>query len=56
MTKKELQKLKDRVDRIMDSVLVDMKPGWDDSVHGFNKAWDVVRDIMTEEIDRCTTD
>jgi len=52
MEKQELQKLKDRIDRILDSVLVDMKPGWDDSVHGFNKAWDVVRDIMQEEIQR----
>lgn len=55
MTKAELQRVKDRVDRILDNVLVDMQPGWDDSVHGFNKAWDVVRDVLKEEIDRCTT-
>ena len=52
MDKQELQKLKDRIDRILDNILVDMQPGWDDSVHGFNKAWDVVRDILTEEIER----
>lgn len=52
MTKAELQRLKDRIDRIANSVLCDMKPGWDDSIEGFNKAWDLVRDIFKEEIDR----
>jgi len=52
MTKIELQRLKDRIDRIANDVLCDMKPGWDDSIHGFNKAWDLVRDILSEEIGR----
>jgi hypothetical protein len=52
MTKAELQRLKDRIDTIANNVLCDMKPGWDDSIEGFNKAWDLVRDIMKEEIDR----
>ncbi len=53
MTKSELQRLKDRIDTIFNSVLCDMKPGWDDSVEGFNKAWDIARDILKEEIERC---
>lgn len=48
----ELLRLKNRIDTIMNNVLCDMKPGWDDSIEGFNKAWDVVRDILQEEIGR----
>lgn len=54
MTKTELQRLKDHFDTIFNNVLVDMKPGWDDSIEGFNKAWDIARDIFKEEIDRAT--
>lgn len=50
----ELSRLKDRFDRIFNGVLCDMKPGWDDSIHGFNKAWDLARDIFKEEIDRAS--
>jgi hypothetical protein len=50
----ELLRLKDRIDTICNNVLCDMKPGWDDSIEGFNKAWDVVRDIFQEEIGRAT--
>lgn len=52
MTKAELQHLKDRFDRIFNSVLCDMRPGWDDSIEGFNKAWDVAHDILDDEIRR----
>jgi hypothetical protein len=52
MNKTELERLKNRVDNIMNNVLCDMKPGWDDSIEGFNKAWDLVRDIFKEEIER----
>ena len=48
----ELLRLKNRVDTIMNNVLCDMRPGWDDSIEGFNKAWDIVRDIFQEEIGR----
>jgi hypothetical protein len=48
----DLTRLKDRCDRILNDVLCDMQPGWDDSIEGFNKAWDIVRDIFKEEIDR----
>ena len=48
----ELLRLKNRFDTIFNNVLCDMKPGWDDSIEGFNKAWDVARDIFQEEIGR----
>lgn len=48
----ELTRLKNRFDTIFNNVLCDMKPGWDDSIEGFNKAWDIARDIFKEEIER----
>lgn len=53
MTKSELQRIKDRVDSILNSVLCDMKPGWDDSIEGFNIAWNLVSATLKEEIGRC---
>jgi hypothetical protein len=50
----ELLRLKNRFDTIFNNILCDMKPGWDDSIEGFNKAWDVARDIFQEEIGRST--
>ena len=48
----ELLRLKNRFDTIFNNVLCDMKPGWDDSIEGFNKAWGIVNDILQEEIGR----
>lgn len=48
----ELLRIKNRFDTIFNNVLCDMKPGWDDSIEGFNKAWDIARDIFQEEIGR----
>ena len=48
----ELLRIKNRFDTIFNNVLCDMKPGWDDSIEGFNKAWGVARDIFEEEIRR----
>ena len=48
----ELLRVKNRLDTIFNNVLVDMKPGYDDSIEGFNKAWDIARDIFQEEIGR----
>lgn len=50
----ELLRIKNRFDTIFNNVLVDMKPGYDDSIEGFNKAWDLARDIFQEEIGRAT--
>ena len=52
MEKAELQSLKDRIDRVLNDVLCDMRPGRDDSIEGFNKACDIVRDIFYEELTR----
>lgn len=52
----ELLRLKNRVDTILNNVLCDIRPGWDDSIEGFNKAWDIVRDIFQEEIGRAAQD
>lgn len=48
----ELLRLKNRFDTIFNATLCDMKPGWDDSIEGFNKAWDMAREIFDEEIGR----
>ncbi len=50
----ELLRIKNRFDTIFNNVLCDMKPGWDDSIEGFNKAWGVASDIFQEEIGRAT--
>jgi hypothetical protein len=55
LNKAELERLKNRLDTIFNNVLCDMKPGWDDSIEGFNKAWDIARDIFAEEIARART-
>lgn len=54
MSKRELQTLKERIDRILDTVLGDIDRGRDYEalIEGFNKAWDVVRDILDDEINR----
>ena len=31
----ELLRLKNRIDTILNNVLCDMQPGWDDSIEGF---------------------
>lgn len=39
----ELRDIKDRVDVRLNDYLCGMKPGYDDSITGFNEAWDIVR-------------
>lgn len=43
MNHEELIKLKDRLDLRLNNTLIEMDEGWDDSIIGFNDAWDVVR-------------
>jgi len=48
---------KDRLDGRMNSHLCEMQEGWDDSIVGFNDAWDVVRAFfaeIAEQIERGT--
>ena len=46
----QIQKMKDRIDARLNDYLCEMKPNYDDSITGFNEAWDIVRDILKEEI------
>lgn len=38
-----LRKLKDKIDYRLNDYLCEMKPDYDDSITGFNEAWDIVR-------------
>lgn len=40
--------LKYSIDHRLNERLVDMKPEWDDSVTGFNEAWDIVRKVFAD--------
>jgi hypothetical protein len=46
-----LKHLKERIDYRMNDYLCEMKEGYDDSITGFNEAWDVVREIFVEARD-----
>ncbi len=46
----QIQKIKDRIDARLNNYLCEMKPNYDDSITGYNEAWDIVRDILKEEI------
>lgn len=57
MTSSEvLFKVKTRMDLQMNNALCEMKPGYDDSITGFNEAWDIVLKILAEEIARAELD
>ncbi len=47
--------LKERIDYRLNDYLCEMKEGYDDSITGFNEAWDVVRDIFKETFANATT-
>jgi hypothetical protein len=42
--------VKDRIDTRLNDYLCEMKPNYDDSIVGFNEAWDIVRKIFAEEV------
>lgn len=42
-------RVKDRIDITLNAYLCDMKPDHDDSITGFNEAWDIVRKLLTKE-------
>lgn len=46
-----IRHLKQRVDYRLNDHLCEMKEGYDDSITGFNEAWDVVREIFKEATD-----
>lgn len=43
-----LSRLKSKADGRLNDYLCEMKPGYDDSITGFNEAWDIVRAAMAE--------
>lgn len=45
-----LKKLKDRLDARFDSHLCEMEEGYDDSITGFNEAWDIMRAAFEEQL------
>ena len=45
-----LRALKNRIDSRLDNHLCDMQEGYDDSIVGFNEAWDMVRTAFAEEL------
>lgn len=46
----EIARLKNRLDSRMDAYLVEMKPNYDDSITGFNEAWDIMRKAFDDAI------
>lgn len=46
----EVARAKYRIDFRLNEALCEMKPNYDDSMHGFNEAWDIVTKILDEEI------
>ena len=52
MTTLELRELRARLSGRLNDVLCEMKPDYDDSIVGFNEAWDVMRKFFEDEIKR----
>jgi hypothetical protein len=45
-----LERIKSRIYIRLNDYLCEMKPNYDDSITGFNEAWDIVRDIFKDEL------
>lgn len=52
MTELELRNLKVSISNRLNNILCEMKPGYDDSITGFNEAWDAVGKLLDEKIER----
>lgn len=50
MTEVELRNLKVALNDRLNNHLVEMKEGYDDSITGFNEAWDVVGKFFDDKI------
>lgn len=48
----QIKRLKDRIDLRLNNYLCEMKEGYDDSITGFNEAWDLVRKAFGEELEQ----
>lgn len=54
MTEAELRKLKVALNACLNNCLVEIKPGYDDSVTGFNEAWDIMLKFFEDKISEIT--
>ena len=43
-----LETLKNRIDIRLNNKLIEMKPNYDDSITGFNEAWNIVSELFDE--------
>jgi len=43
-----LARMKERLDLRLNNCLCEMKPDYDDSIVGFNEAWDIIRKTFAE--------
>jgi len=43
---RERDALRDRINTRLNNYLCEMKPGYNDSITGFNEAWDIVREAL----------
>jgi hypothetical protein len=50
MTEVELRNLKIALSERLNGHLVEMRPGFDDSITGFNEAWDVMGKFFDDRI------
>jgi len=50
MSEVELRTLKVELSDRLNNYLVEMKPGYDDSITGFNEAWDVMGKFFDHKI------
>jgi len=48
----DLERILDRLSTRLNDALCEMKPSHDDSICGFNEAWDIMRKLFKEEMDR----
>jgi len=44
-----LERLRWKLETRLNNCLYEMKPNYDDSITGFNEAWDVMRKLFEEE-------
>ena len=49
-----LARMKERLDLRLNNCLCEMKPDYDDSIVGFNEAWDIMRKAFSESQDSHT--
>lgn len=52
MTEVDLRTLRARLSTRLNDYLCEMKPGFDDSITGFNEAWEVMGKVFDEEAER----